>query len=580
MQNVTDKFSTKIKQEQIRALFGQSIFLFIAILFIMFVIMYFFWNRVDRHVLLSWFFLNLVLTIARGFFVTLFRHNKPEGESIFVWARIFAFTTFLSGVIWGSISFLFLDPNDITGVALIAVILTGMTSGSLMLLSSYVPAYLSFACAVLLQFTYVAVIQSVEVISLLGYLTFSFLLFNAGYSFMVNRNMADSLRLRFENLDLLKGLEKKNEEMEKANKDKSRFLSATSHDLRQPLHAMDLYLGALRSVLNTEEQRELLAKSQASSKALSQLLNALMDVSRLDAGTVTIEKQNVNLKSLLDEIYHSMQPHAESLHITLQIKNSDITVYSDPILLGRIIRNFITNAVKHSCGNYVRVEAEETKGAILLKISDDGKGIANTEIENIFSEFYQLSNPERDRTKGLGLGLAIVKRIAFQLEHKISVFSELNRGSTFSILLPVVNEAEILQIEKVTNETFDLSGIFAIIIEDETGVRDAMRLLLRSWDCEVLVGDSLAAINNALEQADYPMPDVIISDYRLRENKTGLDAIISLRKKLNKNIPAIVITGDTAKDIAKNIVKEHCELVYKPVNAEKLKEVIAGEVVS
>ncbi|MCK4705471.1 MAG: hybrid sensor histidine kinase/response regulator, partial [Gammaproteobacteria bacterium] len=456
----------------------------------------------------------------------------------------------LSGLQWGAAILLFFNPESMVDISILILLELAMIAAAVASLSVIPSAFVGYATPVALMMAYSLFFSGHSDFNILGVLVIVYLL--AMYMFCKNIYKATifGIRMSIENAELIENLQIEKDRAEKANKDKSRFLTATSHDLRQPLHALDLYLGALKNVLTKDEQRELLGKSQASSKALSELFNAIMDVSRLDAGMVSIDKQNVNLKLLLDEVYHSMQPHAESQKIALQIKSSDITVYSDPVLLGRIIRNLVSNAIKHSEGKNIKVIASADQNGVMLKVIDDGKGIVNTEIENIFSEFYQLNNPERNRAKGIGLGLAIVKRIASQLEHKISVSSELNKGSTFSIFLPVVNESEILKPEQVKNETFDFSGTFAIIIEDEAGVRDAMRLLLRSWDCEVLVGDSLAAINAELDQADYPVPDVIISDYRLRENKTGLDAIITLRERFAEIVPALVVTGDVAKDIA------------------------------
>lgn len=492
------------------------------------------------------------------------------------WALLCIGFSTLSGLQWGTAFLLFLHPESMVDMLILIVVEMAMVAAAVASLSVIPSAFVGFATPVVLMMAYSLIVSGHSDFNILVVLVIVFLL--AMYMFCINIYKATmfGIRMSIENAELIENLHIEKDRAEKANKDKSRFLTATSHDLRQPLHALDLYLGALKNILTKDEQRELLGKSQASSKALSELFNAIMDVSRLDAGMVSIDKQNVNLKSLLDEIYHSMQPHAESQKITLQIKSPDITVYSDPVLLVRIIHNFVSNAIKHSGGKNIKVIAGAHQNGVMLKVIDDGKGIVNSEIENIFSEFYQLNNPERNRTKGIGLGLAIVKRIASQLEHKVSVSSGLNKGSTFSIFLPVVNESESLKPEQVKKETFDFSGSFAIIIEDEAGVRDAMRLLLRSWNCEVLVGDSLAAINTELDQADYPVPDVIISDYRLQENKTGLDAIITLRKRFAEIVPALVVTGDVAKDIARKIVNAQCTLVYKPVNADKLQQILAS----
>lgn len=570
------KYDELIKQEQIRSLFEQSVYLFIGIILLMIGVFYYFWDKANNNILIAWFIINFVLLFARAIFVKRFHKIKPKDEKILFWGKVFAFTSLLSGIIWGMMSVILLDINDLYSLVFVSVVLSGMVSASLVPLSSYIYAYICFSLPAMLPFIILMVSSSVALNIVLGVLMFISLSVHIGYSFIINKNMYDSFMLRFENIDLLDELEIEKKEADKANKDKSRFLTATSHDLRQPLHALDLYLGALRNILKNDAQRDLLEKSQTSSKALSELLNAMMDMSKLDSGAVKIEKQNINLNLLLDDIENSMRPQAEEKKIMLNMNVADVMTYSDPVLLSRVICNLLTNAIKHSEAKNISVDVSAAQNNITLTVIDDGVGITDIEIENIFSEFYQLNNPERDRTKGLGLGLAIVKRIVKQLDHQIVVDSKINHGSSFSITLPMV-EVDKSILEQDKTELFDLSSLFIILIEDEESVRDATRLLLRSWDCEVLVGESLDAINFELDKAEYPLPDLIISDYRLRENKTGLEAIINLQKRFNEKIPAIVITGDTAvNEIVNNVIDEQCELVYKPVNTEKLKNIIAN----
>ena len=569
-------YTDQIKQEQIRTLYTQSVYLFLGLLVLMAGILIYFLDKTDNVALLVWFVVNVSLLILRAILVKRFHKISPQGESVYTWGKLFALSSFLSGCLWGIFPIIFIEAGDLVGTTLMIIVLMGMLSTSMVPLSSYIPAYISFSIPAMLPLIVRLLSSSSSMLLLVGSLFTAALIAHVAFSFVINRNLATSLQLRFENLDLLKGLEEQKERAEKANKDKSRFLAATSHDLRQPLHAMDLYLGALKNVLSTGEQHELLAKSQSSSKALAELLNALMDISRLDAGSINIDKKTLALKPLLDEICQSMQGQAAQQHLSLKCNVDDVNVYSDPILFARMVRNLLSNAIKHSKGSQVFISTEHQGDNVTLNIIDNGKGIVDTELENIFSEFYQLNNPERDRNKGLGLGLAIVKRIAHQLEHAISVSSVLAQGSTFSIRLPVKNEAEEIQQTQSDIERFDLSGLFTIIIEDEASVRDAMRLLLRSWDCEVLMGDSLAAIDEALDQADYPAPDIIISDYRLRQNQTGLEAVKSLRHRFERDIPAIVVTGDTGKEIAQQISRQRCTVAYKPVNADNFQAMIAA----
>ena len=564
----------KITRAQIRALFDQSIFLFFIAIAMMLAVAYIFWESTNSVYLKYWLLISLTFTFIRVLFIKQFDKINPQGDSVLTWGAVFTALSFISGILWGSTALFLINSNEVENASIVAIILAGVSTGSLAPMSSYLPAQYSFSIPALAPIIFIMLSNQNDTFILFGYLLTAFLFVNLSHAFIINRNNAASFKLRFENIDLLSFLEKKKDEAEKANKDKSRFLTATSHDLRQPLHAMDLYLGALGNALTTDEQRSLLEKTQASSSSLSKLLNALMEVSQLDSGNVTTENKLFNIYSLLHNIHQSMLPESHKNNFSFKLDSESFQIFTDPLLLERIIRNLITNAIKHSHGSNITLCATSDNGIATISVYDDGYGIENAEIENIFSEFYQLNNSERDRTKGLGLGLAIVQRISKQLNLELNVSSTLNEGSTFSVKLPVYSHENTLEQNKLDKDKIDLSGLFIIAIEDEISVMEAMRLLLRSWDCEVLIGDSIESITEALNQTKYSTPDLIISDYRLRKNKTGLQAINTLRKIFKQTVPAIIVTGDTDKDIAVKTKNEGCELIYKPIDVEILKNAI------
>ena len=569
-----NRFNTAIHHEQIRALYQQSPFLFLGIIVVMVVVTIFFWGKVEQQILLTWLFLNIGLTVARIILVKSFHRIKPEGEALVKWGVIFAVSATFSGLIWGSITLLFLQTSQIESVLLVAIILTGMTAGSLVPLSTFMPAYYGFCLPALLPLSIVMLNQDTGGLILIGYMIFAFIVVNLGYSFVVNRNLAESIRLRFENLELLDDLKLQKDIAVKANADKSRFLAATSHDLRQPLHAMDLYLGALENLLNNNEQKELLKKSRQSSTALSDLLGALMDISRLDAGDVIVNRRVVDASAVLQDIYNEFEDQAKQFGIELKIRVQNAYADTDPLLLARILRNLLTNALRHSQAKKILLSSRVIADRVYLEVRDNGCGIPAAETEKVFSEFYQLNNPERDRNKGLGLGLTIIKRISILLGHKIVLKSKQNRGCCFSLELPRIDTCSEASVEADFIQSADVSGLFIMLIEDELSVRDAMRTLLRQWGCELLVADSLSSLEKELSSLSYPAPDLIIADYRLRENKNGLQAILLLRERFKEKIPAIVISGDTDKQIAQRVKQQGCVILNKPVLPEALRETI------
>jgi len=565
---------SKVKTEQARTLYQQSPILLITLVVLAVVILYSFQGHESFNLLVFWSYLVVGISIARALLVKAFNARLETLTNPTQWLNAFAFSAFISGVVWGWFLIWIIEPSLNHEIILVSFLLPGMVAGSLVPLSSYLPAFLSFMLATLFPLFLYLFNQGDEHTLVMSLLVLFYMLALVGFSFLVNRNILGSIYLRFENDELLDNVKIEKERAEKANIDKSRFLAATSHDLRQPLYALDLYLGALEGVLDEKEQLELLGKVNNSSKALSQLLNAIMDVSKLDSGGVEIHAKVFSLKNLLMMICNEFEQQAEKKGIIIEQWLEDVVINTDPVLLTRIVRNLLSNAIKHNAHCKVSLFMALDKDIVTVFIQDNGKGIAATELDNIFSEFYQLENPERDRTKGLGLGLAIVQRLSLLLSIPVKVESEVNKGSKFSLLIPVISDKAIEVESEPAIERNDLSDLFIIVIDDESAVRDAVRTLLRSWGCEILVAGSQASLLKELKQNSYPAPDLIISDYRLRDNKTGVKAIEAVREYFKLPIPALVITGDASVLITEEVIANKSTLMLKPVGSVVLRDKI------
>ncbi len=574
MKKLIDKFDTPIHHEQIRALYQQSPFVLFSVLAVTFIVAIFFWEQVDHQLLISWVVVNLSLTFARVVLVKSFQRVNPQGSTLVKWGLLFSFSSLLSGVIWGQIAVLFMDTGDLINTLFSVLVIIGMASGSQVSLSTFLPAYFGFGVPTLLPLAVVLFNQPENTFVLIGYMAMVFIIASLAFSLIMNRNVSESIRLRFENLDLLESLELQKDIAEKANTDKSRFLAATSHDLRQPLHAMDLYLGALKNILSEQEQVELLNKGLQSSAALGELLAALMDVSRLDAGDVVVDFSVVNLDSLLQTICDEYQEKASCQKMVLEFKPSKLLVESDELMLGRMLRNLVNNACTHSAGTHILLKAEKSGERVCLTVFDNGKGIPKSQQQQVFSEFYQLNNPERDRNKGLGLGLAIVKRLATLLHHDLQLESAAGEGCSFKLCLPFIGVADNAVIDAVDTTSLDVSGLFVILVDDEADIRNAMRTLLLQWGCELLVADSLQSLQRELAEINYPQPDVLLCDYRLRENKNGLEVVVAMRQYFNEELPAVIISGDTDKAIEAEALEQGCDVLHKPIRPELLRTAI------
>jgi two-component system, sensor histidine kinase len=268
-------------------------------------------------------------------------------------------------------------------------------------------------------------------------------------------------------------------------------------------------------------------------------------------------------------------PAAQAKGLRLSVMPSRLVVRSDPVLLERILMNLMSNAVRYTSLGGIIVGARRREGHARLEIWDSGPGIPVEKQQAIFQEFYQLGNPERDRSKGLGLGLAIVKRLAQLLEHPLDLTSSPGRGSRFSIELPLGEARRVTPPPRLRKPPGDLSGAFVVVVEDERLVREGMQDLLTQWGCQVVTAGSAMEAAARLAEHDR-IPDLIISDYRLRDGETGIQAISRLQAEYPVSIPALLISGDTAPERLREARESGLRLLHKPVPPARLRAMLAA----
>ncbi len=372
-------------------------------------------------------------------------------------------------------------------------------------------------------------------------------------------------------------LRRKKDEAEKANFDKSRFLAAASHDLRQPMHALGLFVGELHSRLDTVEQRKIASKVEESVEALSSLLDSLLDISKLDAGIVVPQIQSVDVEAILKRLVQDFVPVAKRKNVKLCVKCINATVLSDPVLLERILLNLLSNAIRYTPQNGTVLLACRKSGENMrIEVRDNGIGIPYDEQKNIFHEFVQLANSARDRSKGLGLGLAIVDRLAGLLHHTLDLRSVSGRGSTFSVTVPRVYGVEDLFAEQenappaAMPKLDRLENLRVLVVDDDVLVRTSTAGILESWGCDVSVGEGLEEVWNEYSESHF---DLVICDYRLPDGN-GLQ--LADRIKEHSEIPPafILISGDTSPQILKAVNDRGHHLLHKPVRPAKLRSLI------
>jgi signal transduction histidine kinase/CheY-like chemotaxis protein len=381
--------------------------------------------------------------------------------------------------------------------------------------------------------------------------------------------------LRRSNDALLLQVEQEKSVALQANAAKTRFLASASHDLRQPLHTIGLLVDVLRDRSRDPEQKRLAERIRFGVVAMEDLFKGLLDISRLDAGMVRANRIGTPLAPTLRSVHASFEAQAEEKGLLLRVRTSNLWVDTDPMILERILDNLVSNAIRYTSSGKVLIGCRRRGPSVEVQVLDTGAGFTPQESERIFEEFYQLHNPERDRTTGLGLGLSIVKRSAELLGHRIEVRSVPGRGSCFSIFLPVSDPtASGSPAGRPTSSPGLGCNYFIVVIDDEQSIREAMRIALEYRGCHVLCASSA---EEALQELSKHLrtPDLIISDYRLRDRKNGLQAIDDVRASVGELIPAIIITGDIAANDLGMITSRGIPIAHKPLTGDDLVRLIS-----
>jgi CheY-like chemotaxis protein len=358
------------------------------------------------------------------------------------------------------------------------------------------------------------------------------------------------------------------ETAEEATRAKSHFLATASHDLRQPSHALGMFMARLLQFPHGAEEAKVLDHLNASVRAQQDLLDSLLDIAQLEAHSVKTTMRAISVAELFTPLAHGLRAEAEAKKLRLRVRQSPLWVLSDPALLTRMLLNLTHNALRYTEQGGVLVACRRVRGgrSARIEVWDTGVGIAQHHQKDIFKEFFQVSNSERDRSKGLGLGLGIVDRTAQLLGHQVSVQSVLGRGSCFRIELPLAASPftpHNIPQDHNTLPLNDLQGVRLLVIEDDALVAQAMQMMLSSWGCEVTM---VSGIQEALAHLQVsPCPQLILSDYRLRAGENGFDAVRLIRSVLKAQIPACIMSGDVESNLANLCRDGGIQFLQKPV---------------
>lgn len=467
------------------------------------------------------------------------------------------------------------------GRTMVTLILAGLTTGAIGTSGGYLPVYLVYAVPVMgaLMLGWALTPfqgEDMWLAQAMPPLLFLFALVMVGLARDSFRTFRTSIAKRLDETLLNQQLRAALDQAETANAAKTRFLASASHDLRQPLHSLSLFFATLRLQSSSPENVGLLGHIDQALSTLQTQMSTLLDMSKLDAGMVKLEWQDVALHPVLDQLVTAYQPIAHQKGITLTLAcPPDVGLSSDNEQLGRVLRNLVDNAIKYTAHGHVRVTVgiDEAGDQVIIRVIDTGCGIAPAHHRQVFEEFFQVDNPERDRSRGLGLGLSIVKRLAALLHLELDMQSTPDVGTTVTLRAPrSAGLARAPAALEQRDNPLSVPMCHVLVLDDEAAVRAGMQALLRGMRCEV----SLASCTGeALTLAAINPPDLLLADLRLRGHESGIEAIRLLRLA-HPGLPAIIITGDTAPDRLKQAHSAGLPVLHKPVAAATLVAAIAS----
>lgn len=473
-----------------------------------------------------------------------------------------------AGSLWGLVPVWFMDQPQTESVIFISIALAGMCAATLPALAAYLPAYLAYIFPILGLLIVKLFLLDLNATALLGIACMTAFVM---ISSKINQIITMSITMDFQNRELLEQVMVAKEKAESANRAKSRFLAVASHDLRQPLQALGLILESmkLRSVSACPEQQSLVQQGVNCHDALSEMFNSLMDLSRLESNDLKINPTHVELRDLLELLVREFEPSAQAKDLTLTLNADDSVAFTDPVVLGRIVRNLLSNAVKFTDSGSVEVVVFTQNQRVLIQVQDTGRGIPLQEQARVFEEYHQVTHHTTARQQGVGLGLSVVKRLSELLDLDLQLESVPDQGSTFTIYIPQGDRALVPSKEEVVG--FSMEGCRVLVVDDEPALLEATCNLLKEWGCVVTPASGMESALFCLDQI--PAPQIIVSDYHL-DNCTGVAVIKAVQKQLGVAVPALLMSGDTSPELLQMMRQNSLFLLQKPVKPVHLRKVL------
>ena len=467
-------------------------------------------------------------------------------------------------------SLTFFSEMGILEQSMQTMLLAGLCMGAVATTAGHLPFFLAFLLPIIFPLIYLwttslggSGLSQLDLSVGFALLLFSTVLVSLAHE--TYQQFRRSFELRQEQIEL-------NRQLREANDAKTRFLATASHDLRQPMQALTASIESLRFQDLDDESKEIVNDLNVAKKDLSELLSALLNISRLDAGVEDLPISDFNLYRLLYAVWEEHRGSALDKELELTLECSErANARSNPVQFKRIVSNLVSNAIRYTNTGSVRISARKIAGNFIVEVADTGIGIDESEQSRIFEDFYQAIYPARSQQRGgLGLGLSIVRRLTGLLHIKLNLKSKLGEGSVFSVVVPAAGEIEEV-IENGDSAGFNYAGLKVLIVDDEAPVASALKKMLEKINCQVATSDGT---EGALQIVRDERPDVLLVDRRLKGQDDGLDLIGSVRQ-IYEDMPAILISGDTAPDRINEAANAGIPLLVKPAQLPEIKRLIA-----
>ncbi len=492
--------------------------------------------------------------------------NRFLGKNATLDACVVLVLILIQCLTYSYLPYTFIPTADPSIVVLLSMATVCLAAGSMALGSPFFLGFVASSYPSMLTVSYSLYLREETLYQWLG-LAFALMLIGLSwFSAKLTKTIQRSIEISYENQNLVSNLRIALDETDEANRAKSVFLASASHDLRQPLHAIGLLNESLSHTRLNNSQQEIHQHMSSALGSTREMLDALLNISKLDAGAITPTPKPFLIRNIFNKLEPELAPTADEKGLVFRIRESIDAGHSDPFIVELILRNLIANAIRYTEQGVILIACRKRGEKLSIEVWDTGIGIPKGKYDEIFKAFNQLSNPERDSRKGFGLGLAIAQGLAQTIGTKVRLRSTPSKGSVFRFEIPQAKTDVIEDIEDgVELSRFD--GVTVMVIDDDSHIRASMGSILTAWGCDCILAETP---EEALLATNANNAKLLISDYRLREGVTGKDVVQTIRAALSTKLPAIIITGDTAAERIKDAQSTDALLLHKPASAKQM----------